>query len=50
MYNNLKHIHKTEKWLLKELKVRGQKLGDILLATIDINDKLIFYERNNKNF
>lgn len=48
MYNNLEHIHKTEKWLLKELKVRGQELGDILLGTVDINEKLVLYDRNNK--
>ncbi|MBE6153550.1 MAG: DUF421 domain-containing protein [Firmicutes bacterium] len=48
MYNNLEHIHKTEKWLLKELKVRGQELGDILLGTVDINEKLVLYNRNNK--
>lgn len=48
MYNNLKQIHKTEKWLLKELKIRGQELGDILLGTVDINDKLVLYDRNNK--
>lgn len=47
MYNNLEHIHKTEKWLLKELKIKGKDLGDILLATIDVNGKLILYERNN---
>lgn len=48
MYNNLEHIHKTEKWLLKELKIRGTKLDDILLATVDINEKLILYGRNNE--
>jgi len=48
MYNNLEHIHKTEKWLLKELKVRGQQLGDILLGTVDVNEKLVLYSRNNE--
>ena len=48
MHKNLEHIHKTEKWLLKELKLRGQDLGDILLATIDINEKLVLYGRNNE--
>ena len=48
MYNNLEHIHKTEKWLLKELKVRGQELDDILLATVDIDEKLVLYGRNNQ--
>ena len=40
MNKNLENVHKTEKWLMKELKVRGKELNDILLATIDINKKL----------
>ncbi len=47
MYENLDNIHKTEKWLLKELKIKGKKLEDILLATVDINDKLNTYGRND---
>jgi len=47
MYNNLEHINKNEKWILKELKVRGQEIGDILLGTVDINDKLVLFSRNN---
>ena len=48
MYNNLKNINKDEKWLNKELKVRGYKdLSKILLATVDINEKLVVYEKNN---
>ena len=39
MYNNLKKINKDEKWLNKEI-------SDIILATVDINDKVVFYERN----
>lgn len=46
MYKNLKYINKTEEWLLKELKVRGKEIEDIILATVDVNDKIIFYERN----
>ena len=46
MHNNLKYINKTEEWLEKELKVRGKKIDDIILATIDINDKINIYERN----
>lgn len=46
MYKNLKNINKTEEWLLKEMKVRGEKIEDIILATVDINDKIVFYERN----
>lgn len=46
MYNNLKNINKTEEWLQKELKVRGKEIDNIILATIDVNDKINFYERN----
>lgn len=46
MHKNLKNINKTEEWLEKELKVRGKKIDDIILATVDVNDKIIFYERN----
>jgi len=45
--NNLKGVHKTEKWLQKELKVRGYKeLDNILLATLDVNEKLVIYDKN----
>ena len=47
MINNLKNMHKTEEWLKKELKVKGyQDLDKILLATLDINEKVTIYERN----
>lgn len=46
MYKNLININKTEEWLLKEIKVRGKEIEDIILATVDINDKIVFYERN----
>ena len=43
MPNNLKNMNKDEKWLKKELKVKGyKKYQDILLATLDMNDKIIF--------
>lgn len=46
MYNNLKKINKDDKWLNKELKLKGKDISDIILATVDINDKVVFYERN----
>lgn len=46
MYNNLKKINKDEKWLNKELKLKGKDISDIILATVDINDKVVFYESN----
>lgn len=46
---NLKDIGKSEKWLKHELKVRGyDSYKGILLATIDNNEKLIIYDKNNK--
>lgn len=46
MERNLKEIKKDEKWLLKEIKVKGYKIEDILLATVDVDDKVVIYERN----
>lgn len=45
MIDNLININKDEKWLLHELKVRGKEVSEILLATLDINDKLNIYDR-----
>jgi len=48
MHNNLKNMKKDMAWLEKELKIKGYKtLDNILLATVDNNDKLTIYERNN---
>lgn len=48
MLNNLKNMHKTKEWLDSQLKLKGYSdLDKILLATLDINDKLIVYERND---
>ena len=46
MHKKLELINKTEEWLLSELKIKGKILNNILLATVDINEKIIFYERN----
>jgi len=47
MHNNLKNINKDEKWLKKELKVKGyHDISKILLATVDNNQKVTIYERN----
>ena len=47
MYGNLENMHKNKKWLDKELKIKGKKQEKILLATLDMNDKLTIYEYNN---
>lgn len=47
MLQNLENMHKTTEWLKKELKIKGYpQLDEILLATLDGQDKLIVYERN----
>lgn len=46
IHNNLKNMKKDEQWLLKELKIKGTKLNDILLATLDNNQKITIFERN----
>lgn len=50
MNDNLKNIDKDEKWLLHELKLKGKKVSDILLATVDINEKLVIYDRSYTDF
>jgi uncharacterized membrane protein YcaP (DUF421 family) len=46
MYNNLYNMKKNKEWLYKELKVKGYQLKDVLLATLDNNEKLNIYEKN----
>ena len=46
MKHNLNVMNKDESWLLKELKVNGYVLDNILLATLDSNNKLVIYEKN----
>lgn len=49
MHTNLNNINKTEKWLKNQLKIKGYKdTSNILLATLDINEKLMVYEKNVK--
>lgn len=49
MKNNLKNMNKDEKWLEQQLKEKGYKNKEsILLATLDINEKLTIYEKNEQ--
>ena len=43
--DNLEHAKKTEKWLNHELKVLGKSLKDILLLTIDGEEKINYYTK-----
>ncbi len=48
MHSNLKLMHKDEVWLKKQLKVRGlNDYKDIILCTLDSNEKIIIYNDNN---
>lgn len=47
MKENLNIINKDEKWLLKQLKVKGyNSTKNILLATVDVNLKLNLFNKN----
>lgn len=47
MKRNLENSNKTEEWLKKELKIKGyQNIEHILLATLDNQEKLTVYEKN----
>lgn len=43
--DNLIHANKTKKWLNHELKIKGKKADDILLLTIDNEEKINIYSR-----
>jgi len=43
--DNLIHAKKTEKWLKHELKVQGKNQDDILLLTIDGEEKVNIYSK-----
>ncbi len=46
MEDALKDMHKDKSWLNHELKIKGIKIEDILLATLDNNEKFVVYEKN----
>lgn len=47
MKENLNNINKDEKWLLKQLKIKGyNSIKNILLATVDVNLKLTIFNKN----
>ncbi len=41
----LENMNKSKAWLMHELEVKGISLEDILLATLDSNEKLIIYKQ-----
>lgn len=47
MEKNIKNMHKTVAWVEKELKIKGYKnIDNILLATLDIEEKITIYDKN----
>ena len=48
MKSSLENMNKDYQWLEKELKIKGIALNDVLLATLDNSEKVIFY-LNNEN-
>ena len=46
MHHNLTNMQKDEEWLKAQLNIKGYNEKDILLATLDVNDKLVIYQRN----
>jgi len=44
--NSLKIMHKDIDWLMHELKVKGFKLDDVLLATLDLDENFLVYGKN----
>ena len=47
---NLSQMHKNRKWLDSILKTQGYlNYDNILLATLDINDKVVVYKKNIKS-
>lgn len=47
LHKNLKNVKKDEKWLLAELKSKKTSVQSVLLATVDVDDKLTIYKKNN---
>lgn len=48
MNKNLKLMNKNEEWLNKNLKIQGYKnISNIVLACLDVNEKLVVYEKTN---
>lgn len=47
MNNNLKYMNKDVEWLMNQLKIYGYKdLSNILLVTLDGNEKITIYKKN----
>ena len=49
MEKNLQHAGKDTQWLNKQMQIRNiSNLGDILLATCDLNNQVTFYRKTHQ--
>ena len=49
MEKNLQHAGKDTQWLNKQMQIRNiSNLGDILLATCDLNNQVTFYQKTHQ--
>lgn len=46
MEHALEVMHKDKKWLMHEIKVKGYELDEVLLATLDLEEKFLVYGKN----
>ena len=46
IYESLKIMHKDKKWLMHEINIKGYKLEDIILASLDLEETLKVYGKN----
>ena len=46
IYESLKIMHKDKKWLMHEINIKGYKLEDIILATLDLEETFKVYGKN----
>ena len=50
MHKNLLVIKKDEKWLQKQLKIKGyNSYSNILLATVDVNEKVVVFNKKEND-
>lgn len=48
MHKALESTHKTEDWLKQQLKVKGYKVDDVILATLDLEENFVVFPKNDK--
>lgn len=48
MKNNLNGMNKDISWLEKQIKVKGVDINNVLLATLDDQEKINIYQKNNE--